>query len=175
MIINHISLALNKSAVILSKIVDPLSRIVNSVGAAVLALMMFFTTLDVALRYFFNKPIQGSFELTEYMMSIVISFGLAYCAIFKGHVRVDLFISRFSDRAQTVIDTITSLVTSCTFALVSWQCLEEAIILKATKLTSPTLFIPTFPFVVLLAFGCLLICLVFLIDFLNYLSKALIK
>lgn len=161
-----------KAILFFSTAVNSISRVAHSVGAGVLAVMMFFTTLDVTLRYFFNRPIMGSFELTEYMMSIVISLGLAYCAMLKGHVNVDFVISRFSERTQTIINSITSLVALIIFFLISWQCIEQTKILKSSGLTSPILFIPTFPFLAALAFGCALTCLVFLTQFLDFLIRA---
>jgi len=38
-----------------------LSRIADSVGRVILALMVFLITMDVVLRYFFNRPIKGSY------------------------------------------------------------------------------------------------------------------
>ena len=65
------------------------------IGTTVLAVMMFFIMTDVLLRYIFNSPILGSYEIVEYMMALLIPFGVVYCAHTKGHVAVDILFDRF--------------------------------------------------------------------------------
>ena len=86
----------------LSKVINPVTRVINGVGVGILALIMFFTVTDVCLRYFFNHPLASSFELTEFMMAIAVAFGLAYTALHDGHVRVELFTSRLPKRTQAI-------------------------------------------------------------------------
>ena len=59
---------------------DGLGRLLQAIGALVLAAMMFLGAADVILRYFFNSPISGAYELVEYMMAIIVPFGLCVCA-----------------------------------------------------------------------------------------------
>ena len=94
---------LSKAAQFLGRAVYPPSRIINTVGLGVLAVMMFLTATDVTLRYVFNRPIPGAFELTEFLMATLVAFALAYTQVHKGHINVDLIISRFPPRAQAVI------------------------------------------------------------------------
>ena len=101
-------------------IVDPVSKIFNSIAAGVLTAMMILTGFDVTLRYIFNRPIPGSYEITQYMMPIVVVFGLAYCALEEGHVRVELLTSRFPVRAQAFMNSIASLVFFATSFLASF-------------------------------------------------------
>lgn len=158
-----------------SRVVNPLSRILNSVGVGILATMMFFTVLDVSLRYFFNRPIASSFELTEFMMAIVICFGLAYTAVLQGHINIELVTSRLPQRARAVINSITNLVTVCVFSLITWQSFVHAKTLYLSGLTSSVLYIPVYPFLIMTGFGFAVLTLVFLINFLNSLSQAVRK
>lgn len=163
---------LSKAADWLNRIVRPAGRMLHSVGIGVLAVMMFLTASDVTLRYIFNRPISGSFELTEYMMAIVVAFGLAYCAVEKGHVKIDLVVDRFPQRTQAIIDTITSLLSLGLFCVITWQCALQVKMQFDSGLTSTVLFIPAFPFVGVVAFGSAMLCLVLLTDFLDFLSQA---
>ena len=56
----------------------------NGIGMVSLAAMMFLIAADVVLRYFFNKPITGDYELVQFMLVIMISLGLAYCGLRKA-------------------------------------------------------------------------------------------
>lgn len=161
---------LSKAADALNKVIRPVSKWFHSIGVGILAVMMFLTAADVALRDL--KPILGSFDLTEYMMAIIVSCGLAYCAVMKGHVKVDLVVSRFPQRVQAIIDTVTGLLGLILFSLISWQCFVYAKLQLASGVTSSVLLIPVFPFVGVVGLGSALLTIVLLSDFLNYLSRA---
>ena len=163
---------LSKAAGLLNRVVRPASMALHSVGAIVIGLMMLLTAADVALRYAFNRPIKGSFDLTVYMMAIVVAFGLAYCAVMKGHVKVELVVSHLPQRAQAIIDSITCLISLGLFSLITWQCFVNMKDLFASKLTSSVLLIPVFPFAGLVGIGSACLTLVLLADFLDSLSKA---
>lgn len=163
---------LRKTTKALNKAAREVSVVLHSVGVGVLAVMMLLTAADVILRYVFNRPILGSFELTEYMMAIVVAFTLAYCYVVKEHVAVDLVVSRFSQRTQAIIDTITSLVGFGIFCVITWQCVLQTIILLNSGLTSAVLSIPAFPFVAVVALGSAVLSLAILASFFEFLSKA---
>lgn len=159
----------------LSRVVYPVSRIINGIGVGILAIIMIFTVTDIALRYFLDRPIASSFELTEFMMAIVVCFGLANTAVLKGHVRVELMLNRLPQRPRAVIDSITNLVSVCVFALITWQSFVHAKTLSASGLTSAVLFIPVYPFLIITGFGFAMFTTVVLIDFLNSLANAVRK
>ena len=166
---------LSKAADSLNKLFHPAARVLHSAGVGVLAALMVLTAGDVTLRYVFNRPIVGSYDLTEYMMAIIVSFGLAYCAFFKGHVRVDLVVSHFSQRAQAVIDSITGLLSVILFSVITWQSFVYMQLLSASGLKSTVLLIPRFPFAGLVCLGSAFLTLVLLANLLEFLSKVVRK
>jgi TRAP-type C4-dicarboxylate transport system permease small subunit len=166
---------LNKVIHSLNKIVNPLVRIINIVAAAILVAMMFLTAMDVLLRYLLNRPISGAMEITEYMMVILVSLGLAYCGIVKGHVSVEVLTSRFSAKGQSILNCITYFLSFGFFSLITWQSIKYIRLTFKSNLVSAVLHIPTFPFIAMLSLGSLVFSLVLLADFLDYLSKAVNK
>lgn len=86
--------------------IQRLSRAINGIGVGFLALMMFLTGTDVTLRYIFNRPIAGAYELTELMMVILVFWGLSYTQLEKGHVAIELVFSRLPKTAQAIVDII---------------------------------------------------------------------
>jgi len=158
-----------------NRVVSLISRVINSMAGVVLVAMMFLTAMDVLLRYIFNRPISGSMELTKYMLVIVVTFGLAYCAILKRHVRVEFLLSRFSPRTQAVINSITHLLSFGLFSLITWRSILYAGTMFDDAVTSAVLLIPVYPFVAMLALGSAMFSLVLLVDFLDYLSQAVEK
>jgi len=144
-------------------------------GAGVLALMMFLTVADVSLRYLFNKPILGSYEMTEYMMAMLVAFTIAYCAVNRGHVNVDLVITRIPERARATLSIFTDLICIIFFSLITRKSFGQAVILQGAGSVSPALLIPVFPFVYIISIGFGLLSLVFILQLFESISKVLGK
>lgn len=153
----------------------PLTRGAHGVGTWLVMVMMLLTVTDVALRYVFNRPIKGTFELTTFMMAILFSFGLAYTQASKGHVAVDLVISQLPQKAQTIIGSITCFMSLVLFCLATWRTFVYAKNLYVKHEVSGDLLLPTAPFAFLTALGLLLMCLALLIDLVDYLSRLVRK
>ena len=144
----------------------PISVVLQGVGAGVLTVMMLLTASDVTLRQF-KFPITGADDITAFLMAILVSFGLAYCAIRKGHVKVDLIVERLPIRVQAIIDTVTTLLSLGLCTLITWQSFVNMVSVYNSGATSWTLNITVFPFAGLVAFGFAWFTLVLLADFLN--------
>ncbi|MFZ2799540.1 MAG: TRAP transporter small permease subunit, partial [Syntrophorhabdus sp.] len=82
------------------RVIRRITYSVCAVGMFLAIPLMLITTSDVISRGFFNKPIPGTLELSEYMLSIIILLGAAYTQQVKGHVGVDFLTKRFSKRTQ---------------------------------------------------------------------------
>jgi len=153
-------------------VVKHISKAINSAGGFVLLLMMFLTAMDVLLRYIFNRPISGSYEITEYMMAIVVSSGLAYCAVVKGHVVVDLIISRFPSRVQAILNSVHLLVSFALFVVITRQSYLYILTMADSNRTSAVLLIPVFPFIAILTIGLGIYTLQLLADLLDTVLEA---
>lgn len=162
---------LGKAADTIYRFISPVSKVLIGVGSAALAVMMFLTAADVILRYVFNKPIMGAFDITVYMMVILFAFALPYCAVKQGHIRVDLLIGRLPEKAQTIINTITAPLGLGLFVLIAWQTIVYMLIQQETHITSSVLQIPRYPFVGLFFIGIACIAIVLFADFLKTLSE----
>lgn len=156
----------------LDRAISLVSRGAGSVGAGAIAVMMCLTAVDVFLRYFFNRPVAGSWELTNYLMVISISLTLAYCAIMKGHVRVEVIVSLFPQRVQAIIRSIVTLLGLGLFSLLTWQSAIQAEVMRSSGSYSTVLHLPVYPFVWVLFVGSALISLVFLRDLYESVAQA---
>lgn len=129
-------------------------------ATGVLGLLMLLTVANVILRDFFNKPIMGTPELSEFMMVLVVFLALAWCAITRKHVKVELVVNRFSPRIQAIFNGITLLLTLGIFVIITWQSfLESMVVYDTTSL----LRIPHTPFYWIMTFGLGLFCLSILV------------
>ena len=154
----------------LERFANPLSRIADSAGRVILALMVLLITSDVVLRYFFNRPIRGSYELVQFMLALLVFLGLAYTQTKKGHVSITLVTSKLSPSQMSVAESATYLLCLIIFSLITWRCILQAEVLRTSGTSSDVLSIPNFPFMWVVVFGSALLCLIFLIDFIRSLD-----
>jgi tripartite ATP-independent transporter DctM subunit len=157
-------MSLETTARALDKIAVPLSRFLDQIGRAILALMVLLITTDVILRYFFNRPIKGSYELIEFMMVTLVFFGLAFTQTKKGHISITLLTVKLSSARQAVIRSATYLLCLFTFLTITWRGIVDAGSLRLDGVTSDLLMIPIFPFMWVVVLGSALLSFVFLID-----------
>jgi TRAP-type transport system small permease protein len=164
-----------------SKVVDPIAKYGGSIGAAALAIMMFLTVFDVLGRAIggswihnittFFKPISGTTEITEFLMSILVVFGLGYMALHKGHIRVDLILQYTSKKVTQWIDVYTYFFSTALYVLITWQCWYNVTSKYSSGLTSATLLIPLYPFIFITMIGSGILTLVLLRDLLKSIEE----
>lgn len=117
------------------------------------------------------KPIYGAFDYVCFLSAILVAFAIPYCAVKKGHIRVELFVARLPGRVQGIIDSITNILGFGIFSLVTWQCTVFANDMRRTGELSITSLTPFYPYIYAIALGCGLLCIVILIDLLKSLMK----
>jgi TRAP-type C4-dicarboxylate transport system permease small subunit len=121
-----------------------------------MGILALFTVVDVFLRYLFNSPITGTTELSEFMMIIVVFPALAWAAISRKHVRVDLLVSHFTPRTQSIIDTVTLVIALGIYSVMVWKTLLES---AAVTTETSLLELPHAPFYWILTIGLAIFCL----------------
>ena len=163
---------IGKLSAALGRVTDPLAKGLSRVAGFFLAVMMVLTGTDVALRYFLNKPIPGSYEITEFMMPVIVAFGLAFCHLEKEHVQVDLFTSMLPRRLQSLCRIGAHFLMAAVYGLIAWQTSVRARELMVSGQYSEVLYIPIYPFVWVVWAGCAVFSLVALKAFLDHLSEA---
>ena len=151
---------LYKVAHLLDAVLSYASRALNIIGVTCLVAMMLLTVADVFMRYVFTHPIKGSVELTEYLMAVVGFFGLAWCAIKRGHAKVDLLITQFSRRTQAVFDSLTYLLALSVVPLAAMRGIETSNYAREIGQHSFMLKIPAYPFFMAMGIGFLVLSLV---------------
>ncbi len=150
------------------KIILQIADRANWVSAIAVVLMMLLTVLDVILRLF-RSPIPGTYEIVGLLGALAISFALGYTSMEKGHIAVDFLVQRFPEKARMVISVINNLIAMIFFILAAWQSVLYGTGLMKAGEVSMTLQVPTYPFVYGIATGCILLCLVLLVEIMRLL------
>lgn len=141
-----------------------LSTYLSYIGNIALAFMMLLTTTDVLGRYFFNSPVLGAYEITEYLMLIMVFSYLALAQSQKAHINVDIVFNRLPARLQRILERFNHIVCLLVMILVTWKSAQRIAELKSTSEASLLLKIPDYPFAIFLVIGCLVFCIEFFKD-----------
>jgi len=157
------------------KIVRLLSRWFSWIGFAGLLLMMLITCLEVVAAKIFVWPIPGSIEFVMLSQLVAIAFVASLTQIVGWHVRVEFFTAKLSRPAQALIDGIMSLFLLVFFALIVWRLYVYGNSLRAGEQVSPTAGIALYPFAYAISFACLLLCFVFVMEFLKSILEVIKK
>ena len=145
-------------------------EIIGFVALITIIIMMMLTTVDVFLRYLFNSPLLGSFEMTELLMVSVAGLSLAWCTLKSGHIRVDIIINMFSKKTNRTIDMVNYILTAGICAFIVPALINRYIEGEKLDVRTYVLQIPEGPFVLLLSFGYLLTFLVLIVKIVKSMS-----
>ena len=95
-------------------------RFTAAIGVLILA-MMAVTSIDVVLRYFFNAPLKGAFEMTEIGMALVIFGGMSLATARREHITVNLLESKLTPAVRRWQRIGGDLVCAAVLALLAWR------------------------------------------------------
>jgi TRAP-type C4-dicarboxylate transport system permease small subunit len=149
-------------------IVEKFVRFAATIGMVFVLPLMLITTADVVGRGIFNKPIAGTFELSEYMLAVIILLGAAYTQQVKGHVAVDFLTSRFSNKTQALCQMLVLFLSMFIVTILVWQGFMLGI---EEKGVTDQLRVPRAPFKMLVGVGGCLLWLQLLFDFIDAIAK----
>ncbi|MCF7854727.1 MAG: TRAP transporter small permease [Candidatus Pacebacteria bacterium] len=129
-------------------------------GTAVVS-MTIITTLDVLGRALW-RPLPGAYDLVTVLGGLAIACALPYTTAVKGHVAVEFFFHKLRRRARIVVDTVNRCIGMALFAVLGWQTILYARALRLSGEVTPTLELPLYPVVYVVAVVCFLVVLVIL-------------
>lgn len=86
--------------------IDRSSVSVGRLSSFLVLLSIAVITVSVVLRYFFSRTYVALDEIQYYFYSIMFLFGFSYVLKEDGHIRVDIFFARFSDRKKALINLL---------------------------------------------------------------------
>lgn len=152
------------------KAIYRITRYMGYIGAFFIAAMMVLTTVDVFLRYAFNKPIGGVAELCGIMLVMVVAAALGWTALERAHVKVDLLMEHLPKKVQFVIDTIMYVLALGIFATMTVWTTGE---MFAEAQTSSILRISMIPFQWIFWVGLVIFCVCIVVLIIEHLKKGL--
>jgi len=146
----------------LSKI-SGLSRFLNIIAGISLTFLMLLTVMDVILRSL-KRPIVGTYELVAFAGAVVIGFSVPLTSWVRGHIYVDFFILRFSQKGRNIFNIATRCVVIVLFFLIGWNLIKYGMDLQKSGEVSLTLQMPFYPVAYGVGICCFVQCLVLICD-----------
>ncbi|MGV8939257.1 MAG: TRAP transporter small permease [Allorhizobium sp.] len=96
------------------------------IAIAALIAMMLTTVADVFMRYVFNAPVRGSYDIVEISLLISVYFALP-TVIFEGQaILIDLIDGMIPPRLLKALKMIAALTAVAMLALLFWSMLKPA-------------------------------------------------
>jgi TRAP-type mannitol/chloroaromatic compound transport system permease small subunit len=104
----------------LVNIIDSINEKIGNIIAWTVLAMVIITFLVVVLRYGFDWGSIAMQESASYFHALIFMAGAAYTFKHGGHVRVDIFYQKFSDRKKALVEIVGAvflLIPVCIFIL----------------------------------------------------------
>jgi TRAP-type C4-dicarboxylate transport system permease small subunit len=147
----------------LLKTTNGISRFLNVIAGVSLTFLMLLTIADVILRGF-KRPVVGTYELVAFAGAVVIGFSMPMTSWLRGHIFVDFFILKFSQRVRNIFNIASRGVVIILFLLIGWNLIKYGMDLQKSGEVSPTLQVPFYPVAYGIGVCCFIQCLVMVCD-----------
>jgi len=146
--------------------------VLGTIAALDLAAMMLLTFCDVMGRKFFASPIYGAYEVTEFMMGVLIFSALPLVTARENHVSIDVFDHFIAPALGHWQRALVNLLSSAVLAVLGWRLwILSASHLRTHEVTM-TLHIPHAPFTRAFAVMALLAAIAAFVVALQHLRRA---
>jgi tripartite ATP-independent transporter DctM subunit len=143
------------------RVLDPVVTWVCNFGMYALVVMVLTVVADVLMRAL-KIGIPGLNELEVFMLIAVTFLSIAYVGIKKGHLSIELFTSRLSQRHQAIVKTINDFFGLFIMVIITWQSAVYA--LHKLPVSTQVLNLPLTPAIFLITLGSGLLSLVLIAD-----------
>ena len=143
-------------------------KYLSAAGMVIFMIMVALTFADVFLRYFFNNSLNGTVEVTELFMVIVVFSSVAYTQWTRNHVVMDVLTASMKPRWQNLWACVTTFWSMAVMALCIWTSVRYG---QKTSSITGILLIPLEPFIYFVAFGFFTLLLTLCWDFIRALAR----
>jgi TRAP-type C4-dicarboxylate transport system permease small subunit len=96
-------------------------------ASVALIVMMLATIADVSLRYAFNHPIRGTYELVQAMLVIFVFHGMSTAFLQRRNIVIDLIDNLTHRFVVAVLTRISDLLTIAVIALFAYAMITPAL------------------------------------------------
>ena len=110
-----------------SRLADRLQRAQMRLAAAALVAMMLVTVADVFLRYIFNSPVHGSYEIVESTLVIFVFNGLAAGFFRRANIVIDVVDHIFGPAGIVALIRIADVLSLVVLLILAWAMIGQGL------------------------------------------------
>ena len=92
-----------------------------------LIVMMVSTCVDVALRFLFNRPIRGAYDIVEACLVVFVFHGLSASFFARKNIVIDIIDSLVGPRIERALVRLSDLVSIAVLLLIAWAMISPAL------------------------------------------------
>lgn len=160
----------NKAAAI-EKAIKKTNSILSVIGAGMLFILMVLGAADVIGRYLLNKPIMGAQEIGTVLLGVMVFISWGATQEVRAHVNVELLTPRFPPMLRMIVNLVTTFLALVLFSLIVWQAAMTGKDFHESGRLIYVIHWPLAPFQFVVSFGALVLCLVFIMQMIESISK----
>jgi len=140
-------------------VIDTINERVGKIVAWLFIPLMLLVVMEVTLRYVFNNPTLWGYDVMIQLQGVLLVLAGGYTLLQKGHVAVDIFVSKFPPRKRALIDMITGLLLISSVGLLLWRATLYAWRSWLTREMYISLVTYIYPFKIIMVVGILMLFL----------------
>lgn len=142
------------------------------IGVGGVLIMVVVTCADVLGAKLFTTPVPGSTEIISLVQVAAIVFAMAATQRHKGHISVEMVVSKMTTRTRSFIRAVTALLGLTLFSLLIFEGFRLGNrYLEAGEVTA-TVQIPYYPFAYAFSLALVPVAVMLLVDFIEVMKKA---
>lgn len=150
------------------KFVDKIVNVQQFLSNMFLIFIMLIITFDVLGRNIFNKPLKGTYEMTELGAALLVFFALAITHRVGDHITIDFVVDKFSEKAKNIVNGIIEIVIAIILVIMSTQLFDNGLRMMERNSQTTDLAIPVYPFIFIITITLIVFALTAIFKAIHY-------
>jgi TRAP-type C4-dicarboxylate transport system permease small subunit len=109
-----------------SRIIRWIDRVCGIVAEGIVFFLMLLVTAEIIARHVLGSPIPGQVETATLSLVLILYLGLAYTQLERGHIRVELLVSRVKGKKRELLEAFVLFLSLIVSALMLWGTAGQA-------------------------------------------------
>lgn len=153
---------------IIRKISDVLNKIMGYITYVAFFVIMAFIVINVIMRFLFDSPVLGAYEIVEQMMFVGVFCSFAYAQQQGSHIRVTMLLLHLPKRVAMAICCFTSLCGVGILGVLTHAAVKQFNLAAQHAYTTAMLKFSLVPFYALEIVCCIIFALAVLVGAIDY-------
>jgi TRAP-type C4-dicarboxylate transport system permease small subunit len=134
--------------------------------------IMIIVLANIVMRNVFGRPIAGTLDYVCLLAVTGTGLALANCALNDGNIAMSIITDFLSRKKQEIVNIIVHLISLGFWSMVVWRIVIYGSASHGLARVSSTALVPLYPFIFLLGFSVLCLCMVLLFNLIYSIKNA---